>query len=323
MANGLDYISGPSPINGVNITDQPLNIADYGFPPPQPAPGNDGAYVDPYGGYGSYEAQQTAIQQAALDAAQRDALNAQLGRLDPQQATGLSNISNSYNQSANRLDQQKGIAKRNYDVGVEDTTRGYQTTRNNIGTRVRNRQNALQRLLGIAGSGNSSAAEESAPYAALREGTVNLTGAQQSYATNRRNQDTNWQDTERNYTNSFEDLNQDKYSKEQGLKASIAQTRASILDKLASIGTNRDQYTGQINSLLDQITQLGNQYAAPVLRTGNVAYAAPSLQQYSLNARQPNVQLAPDQQSVASSIDPSLVPLLPRKDVDEFGNPIG
>jgi len=299
---------------------------------PSYAPKNAGQMVQPSGFYGEGAGLSGADRNQALAeyADQEAKINQGLGGLDEQLNVGLGNVTNSYNQSANRLDTQRGLAKRDYDTGVQGTTQSMLNSRNNVNTKVRSNMNALQRLLGIAGSGNSSAAYDAAPQAALREGTNDLQGVQQTYGGNMRKLDTGWQDTERNYMQTLEDLNNQKFQQENSLRAGIAQTRASLLDQLGGVGVNksllngqnyqqalqaRSPYEAQINSLLGQITKLGSQYASPVMRQNNLSFAAPSLDQYNLS-RGGGVDAANPQ---AADVDPMLLPALPGKR-DRFGN---
>lgn len=338
MAEPL-YLNGPTgtvyDLPGVDVISSPglRNVNPY---PSGQVQGLTSTYQQPYDTQAQAQAQadaQARANETAYWDDQANMVNRQMGMLDPQLNVGLGNINNSYNLSANRLGEQFGMARRDYNTGVQDTTRSMLNTRNNIATNTRNRMNALQRLLGISGSGNSSAAQEAAPYAALREGTQNLQGAQQTYGTNRRRQDTQWGDTERNYRTSQEDLDRQKYGQENSLRGSIAQTRAGLLDKLASVGVNRRlaegatyqqaaaaraPYESQITSLLQQIAQLGSQFANPVLRTGAVSYTAPSLDQYALRAGRTG-GIATDVPAVADEVDPALLPILARER-DQYGN---
>jgi hypothetical protein len=247
----------------------------------------------------------------------------------------LQNIANSYNLQGNRLDQQKAAAQRDYQTGVQQNTQSYLNNRNGIQSNTRANANALQRLLGINGSGNSSAAYEQAPYAAALQGSQQLNQAQTTFGNNAGSLDTNWQDTQRGYGNAFEDLNQ-KYTQENSLRASIAQARAGLLDKIAQATTNaglargqnyaqaagaRAPYQSQIDSLLSQITQLGSQFASPVMRTPDVSYQAPNLSNYFLNGGQ--AQAAQSQQAqggAASDISPTFLGLLSGQQRDQFGN---
>lgn len=285
---------------------------------------------------GSAAASARAVQEAADTAAwyndQANQLQNQIGQLDRQQEIGLGNIGNSYNLGRNRLDQQKGVARRDYDTGVQNNQRSYLNTRNGIMQNSRATTNALQRLLGINGAGNSSAAFEQAPYAVGLQASQNLSGAQNTYGTNYQSLDTGWQDTERSYNNSVQDLDNQKYQQENSLRSGIAQTRASLLDKIAnarvqakvaggasyeSARAARTPFQEQINSLLGQITGYGQQYANPVLRTGDVAYKAPELGQYNLGQFGiGNGQQAPGAQS---DLNPAFLGLLNREDERQGG----
>lgn len=277
-----------------------------------------------YDAAAAQQAQQTAAALAILNDQQR-VINEQIGRLDPTLNVGLGNINNSYTNSLNRLDQQKAVANRDYDTGTQDTIKGYQSSRNQVATNVRGRENALQRLLGLAGSGNSSAAQDAVPYAATLEGTQQLAPVQQTYGINRRNLDTNWEDTLRNYQNSQQDLAAQKFQQEQSLRSSIAQTRADLLSKLSTLGVQRAQAQGgdvnaaiaaqggtqaEINNLLNQIVNLGNQYANPVLRTADLAFQAPELGKYNLGPQGEIATSAPG----SDNIDPTFLPVLNEKD---------
>jgi hypothetical protein len=280
----------------------------------------------------SAQAAQEAADNAAYYNDMASQLQGQIGQLDNQQNIGLGNINNSYTGSLNRLDQQKGVAQRDYNTGVQNNSRQYLNTRNGIMQNSRATTNALQRLLGMNGSGNSSAAFEQAPYAVGLQATQNLTGAQSTYGTNAQSLDTGWQDTERSYGNSKEDLNTQKYQQENSLKGSIAQTRASLLDKIAnarvqaqvaggssyaSAAAVRTPFQSQINDLLSQITNYGNQYANPVMRAADVSYKAPDLGQYQLG--QFGIGNGQQAAGAQSDLNPTFLNLLTNRDDDRQG----
>lgn len=224
-------------------------------------------------------------------------LQPQLGQLDNQQGIGLQNIANSYNLQQNRAQQQKAQDQQTYNTQTGQNEQSYLANRNNIMQNTMSQSNALQRLLGIAGSGNSSAAYEQAPYAAGLQGSQQLFGAQQTYGQNKQGLDTNWTNYLRQFQNSMDDLNNQKFQQEQGLKSSIAQTRANLLNSIAQANVYRNVAQGQgyqqaldarqpfqsqINDLLGQITNLGNQWQNPQIQTGPVTYQTPAMNDYSL-----------------------------------------
>lgn len=300
---------------------------------------------DPYGGGGTYYgggggggggvassyAQTSDPSTAAYYQDMIDQLNGQNGRLDGQLNTGLGNINNSYNQQSNRLNEQKGVAERNYNVQTQQNMQQYGNTRNGIMSNTRATANALQRLLGLNGAGNSSAALEQAPYAAGLQGSQNLNEAQQNYSRNNQGLKMSWEDTERTFKNNFQDLDNQKYSQENNLRSQINQTRAGLLDKLAQASTNREMalgknyqqaqaarspYQQQINSLLDSIAGLGNQFANPVMRTGDVSFKAPELGEFSLG-RQAGIQ---NQTGGGGNLDPTFINLLANRDDERNRN---
>lgn len=295
------------------------------------------SYSNQYGTYNSA----AAAAQAAADAANTGAyyndqinnLQGQNGRLDSQLNTGLDNLSNSYNNSLNRMNDQKAKAQGNYNDQTQTNTTQYARNRSAIQGQTASRTSALQRLLGINGAGNSSAAYEAVPYAAGLQGTQQLSDAQTGYATNSRNLDKSWQDTLDTYNNGLQDLGNDKTGKENALRSSINQTRASLLSQIQGLGQQRDMaggadyitarnneagYQGQINSLLDSIAGLGNQYSQPIaLKTANVGYNAPDLQTYNLRT-QGNTAMSSSNPGT-SDVSQVFAPLLGQQR-DEFGN---
>jgi hypothetical protein len=293
-----------------------------------------------------YQNGQTATSaQAAQDAAdtagyyqdQIDNLNGQNGRLDSFFNVANSNIDNSYNQSHNRMDAQYAKAQGNYNDQTQANTTQYSKNRSAIQSQTANRANALQRLLGIAGAGNSSASYEQAPYAASLQGTQQLGEAQTGFATNGRNLDKSWQDTTDSYNNGLVDLNNDAFAKRQSAQQQRDQQRASLLSQIQQLGQQRDMakgasyttaranqagYQTQINNLLNGISSLGSQFSQPVaLQTANVGYNAPSLLQYSLKngTNAANIQ---GSNPGTSDVNPTFNPLL-NQQRDEFGNLIG
>lgn len=299
--------------NATNLAYQNLindaNKQRQGGGPTNPeVPGGDSGGADPYAPYGGYANYQAVQRQNAQRAAQRAQLQAQIDQLDPQQRIGLSNIANSYNRTVNRLGEQRGMAERDYTTRVGQNGQQYSNTRNGIQQNTRATANSLQRLLGMNGAGFSSAALEQAPYAAALQGTQNLSQAQQTYANNGAALDTNWQDTERSYKNNLEDVGTQKYQQENGLRSSIAQTRANLLSQMQA-ADGSTAYQSQINNLLGQITNYGKQYENPVMRAADVKFAAPDMGQYNLT-RGNTPQGIQQNGGAASEIAPSLLSVL-------------
>lgn len=292
---------------GSGLSSQPRTVSTSSqpkaAPAPAPAPQNtgDGGVVN-----SGYSAPVVNPYQAQIDA-----LNAQLGTLDTQQGIGESNINNSYNQSLQALYDQFGRAQRDYQTGVSDTEHGYTAARNAAQINAHNKLSALQRLLGLNGAGNSSASQDAVPLAVAQESSQAIAPVQNTYAVNRRNQDTAFGDTTVDKQTKEAQLAQAKFQQQQALHQNIAQTRADLLSKITNAGGA--DYGAQVASLLQQVAQLGNQYQNAVPTAAPVAYKAPDLMQYLLG------QTGDIQQSNVGgdSVNPLFVPLLGKKE-DQF-----
>jgi hypothetical protein len=230
---------------------------------------------------------------AMLDQSSKN-VNEQLGRLDNQRSIGYGNIDSNYNSAYNRLLDSKGIADRNFGISKDQTTQDNVLARNNIDSRVRSRSTGLQRLLGNAGSGNSSAALYAAPRAAALEGTQLRQGVDRTYGRNMASIDMSQGDYQRQYNNSLTDLGNQRDQKRNEFSSGIEQTRASLLDQLANIGVQRAQaggqtyqqaqsarapYDSQITSLMQAIDNYGK--INPVMQAQVPNFAAPNLAQYN------------------------------------------
>lgn len=278
---------------------QPAQNTNNAAPGAQQQPGNGAtgvlgdSTVASTGGSSTVNPQYAAYYQDTINQ-----LQPQLGQLDNQQAIGMQNILNSYNLAQNRANQQQAADQRNYQTQLGQNQQSYANNRNAILQNTMMQNNALQRLLGLAGSGNSSASYEQAPYAAALQGSQQLYGAQNTFGQNQQSLNTNWQDYMRNFGNSMADLDTQKFQQQQNLQSSIAQTRANLLNQIAQANVYkqvaqgqdyntalaaRQPFQSQINDLLGQITQLGNQWQNPQMATGPVTYAAPALNDFTLS----------------------------------------
>lgn len=246
-----------------------------------------------------------------------DQLNGQLGQLDTQQNIGLGNLQNSFQNSMNQLNQQHDLAQNQFNTSQQQNTQNYVNNRNNIITNTNAQMNALQRLLGLNGAGNSSAAYDLVPYAASQYGSQNLNQAQNTYGQNAANLQNAWDQTNLNYNNDQSNLGQQLYAQQNSLKSGIAQTRANLLSELGQLQGNTTKYDGNINDLLGQITQLSNQYANPVLNTPTLSFTPATLANYSLGS-QTAAQNAnnPGQ----SDTNPTFLNMLQGQQRDPYGN---
>jgi hypothetical protein len=284
----------------------------------------------------AYQSQLAAARAQYGDPSQYDSqlqsYTGQINGLQGQADIGLANNADAYYLQGNRLRTNQASDQQAYDQSVQQNTQGYQNNRTKVLNSARSNANALQRLLGLNGAGNSSAALEQAPYAAALQGSQDIGDAQQTYSTNAMNMDTGWKKTQQQYNDAFQDLDRQKYQQDNGVRSSIAQTRADLLDKMATAHVNRNlasgmtgaqaqaarnQYQPEIDQLLQQVTQLGR--ANPqAIQAQNVQAAPISLADYAAGRN-----LTAQNQPTAAGNDMSLpfLNLLANKK-DEYGSPI-
>jgi hypothetical protein len=247
-------------------------------------------------------------------------VNSQLGLLPGQQAIDNQNILDAYNTSYNTMAGQKAIADRNYNQTKGTDLSNNVDARGQVAYNVGQGTNALQQLLGSRGAGDSSAAFVAAPYAEARLGSLQDQGIQKAYDQNQQALDTNYGDYTNQYNTSLDNLGHQRDLQQKALQASIDQNKTGLLSQLANISSARAQaqpgatyqsiqaaaqpYQDQINTLSGQITQLGQNYAHPVVQAPQAAYKAPSLSSYNVAPQaSPTFNQAP---GAASNISPFL-----------------
>lgn len=280
---------------------------------------NNSALLSDLNSYGATQINNPVAQAAASNPNQGtiDQIQGQLGQLDTQQGIGLNNLQNSYQSSMNQLNQQHDLAQNQFNTSQHQNTQNYVNNRNNIITNTNAQMNALQRLLGLNGAGNSSAAYDLVPYAASQYGSQGLNQAQQTYGQNGANLQNAWDQTQLNYNNDQSNLGQQLYAGQNNLKSGIAQTRANLLSELGQLQGDTSKYTGPINDLLSQITQLSNQYANPVLNTPTLSFTPASLADYSLG---PQTAATNANNPGQSDVNPTFLGMLQGQQRDPYGN---
>jgi hypothetical protein len=291
---------------------------------------------------GTYDANNAASARAAAIAQYGDpslydgqiqSYTGQINGLQGQADQYLQNNANDYNLQGNRLRTNQANDQQAYDQQVQQNTQSYQNNRTKTLNSSRSNANALQRLLGLNGAGNSSAALEQAPYAAALQGSQDIADAQQTYSMNGQNLGTNWKKTQDQYKNAFEDLDNQKYQADNGARSKIAQARADLLDKLATADVTRNlasgmsgaqaqaaraKYQPEIDSLLHQVTQLGSTYDHPI-QAQNVQAAPLSLADYAAGR---NLTAQNSDTAGGSDIQTPFLSLLAGNKKDQYGNPL-
>jgi hypothetical protein len=259
-------------------------------------PGGGGATGGSAGG-GSGVTYATNSTQAPINNAQIGQIDSEIGRLGTQESIARGNLDRSYN--ANRDSPQNGLnsAEGQYNTTLARTQQDNVDAKGQIDQGVRSGLSGLQRLLGAAGAGNSSAAHVLAPYAAGLAGNTQRQAVNKAYGRNTEDLNTGIADTRQQYKEKFGQLDTDKANKLNSLLAGLADTRAQLLASRQAAGGG-DQ-SAQIRALHNQIDQYGNQ---SVFDPGQVAYHAPNLQDYSFDPTAAAQTGDPNQAGIASNI---------------------
>jgi len=239
-----------------------------------------------------YDDQETAARQA-------------LDRLNAQRGIGQGNIAGSYQSALNSLLSSNGQAERDAGITKQRTIDDNVAARSTVDQTVARQAQGLRRLLG----NSSSAAQFAAPLAVARQGNQQQGAIQTSFGRNLQNIDIADEDRKRAFGSAQEDLNRQRTAQENQLNAGLLQTEAGLNETLSNIALQKAQARGQnyaqargvltpyndrVSSLLSQIDQLG---ANPAIAAKNVAFTAPSLDQYNTSGIKVAQGQTPAQQS--------------------------
>lgn len=220
-------------------------------------------------------------------------VNSAINRLPGQLATGNKNIDTAYNSSYDTLQGQKATGQRDYNTNKNTTAQNFVQAKNTIGSQAGNSLNSLLRLLGARGAGGSLAATQVAPTAVARNATLQRTGEGNTFAQNNQNLDTQWNDFLTGWNTDLQDIGRQRTDSQHSLQAKIDQTKAQLLQNLATLQGQRTDaaggnavsaaqpYLDQANSLLSQADSLGTE--TPVYKTAPHVYTAPNLASYTVN----------------------------------------
>ena len=235
-------------------------------------------------------------QVAALLGGQINNVNSEISNLDPQKAVGLQNVTDQYNKGLNAENQGFQNTQDNHNTQAGRTVSDLMQAKGNIATNVRQTTQGVQKLLGLAGSGTSSASQDEAPFAASQAGAQQQQGVQQTYGQNLQNLDTAFNQTKQQHDTNLTDLSQQQFQGQQKVGGDINSTRASLLSTLANLTSSRDNYAGktvaqatadtlpfmaQLAQLHSQQAGFSQQYQNPIAPKAPVAYTPPSLNSYN------------------------------------------
>jgi hypothetical protein len=270
---------------------------------------------------GSFDPSSIAEAQDALNQA-----NNLLGRLSGQRDTAVSNLTSSYANYRRSLENDYGRNKGDYTTNRNTTIRDNEVAKQGIDSKVRSRSNALSRLLGSSGAGDSEAAYVLAPYAAARTGTQLRSQVNQQYGKNLSGLDQSWNQYNTDYSNSLTSLADEEKNKRNQTLADFFRQEAEARDTSSKAeaalryaqGGNatearniRNQALPQIYQILQQIDALGKQQVTPTQQ--DASYVAPDLAQYTTNNMGDVAGVDP---TLADNVDPMYQWLLRKQQED-------
>lgn len=228
----------------------------------------------------------------------QDALNQAnqyLGMLDPQRQQFLNNLSSTYANYRTNLQNQYGRNKGQYDNSVTTANQNRVSANSQIDSKVRQRANSLQRLLGAAGAGDSEAASIYAPYAAARTGTQLRNQVNQQYGSTVQDLNYNWGQYQTDYDNSLKqmadeetntrnaklaDFLQRQYDLENQKRQAEAAVKYAQGGNAAQAKALREAALPRMYQLLQEITALGNQQITPTAK--DISYTAKPVDQFTV-----------------------------------------
>lgn len=235
---------------------------------------------------------------AAILGGQIGNTNTQLGDLGTQLTQALAGNQDSYNQSVNNENSafttSPTSATNQYNTQEAQTIQDLLNAKGQIATNVRQNTTALQTLLGLAGSGNSSASEIAAPYAASQAGSQQQSQVQDTYGTNLQDLDTAYAAAKQQHDTNLQDLQNNLTASNDSSQVGVINNKISLLNTLAQLTSEQDDAKGktptaaaadaspflsQINNLYQQGLQYGN--APTVSQVTPTQYQAPSLSSYN------------------------------------------
>jgi hypothetical protein len=255
--------------------------------------------------------------------------NSGLGRLDNDYNIGVDNLYKSYNRGLGQIGTDRNQAQEDFRSSKLKSEGDYLNSRSGIRQESGNLFNSIQRLLGSAGAGRSTAASILAPFAVGREANSRFGQVQDAFGQNQAGLQTSIDRTMSGLTDAERRLKEDKENKKNQLKQGIDSNRASLQDRLAQLQLQRNSLVGgglsgassiladnrsRIDALLNSVSELSRNYQDPQLDVARGAFKAPSLKNYDYSRFQaPSLQGGRNPQ--ADYVGPFVNPAL--RDEDE------
>lgn len=333
-SGGFNYFNGNTPItvqqfNGA--TGQNVSAAATSAPAKSNAAPNGGAAGTAGATSSNFNA--SLASSYALQAQQaQDQLNDSPGGLN----NALASINDAATTATNAQNQAEQNAEDDYKTSVTNDNINEGMTADQIASSTRNNGNAMQRLLGLAGSGDSSASEIAAPYLVNQQGAQAGNQADTTFGENQQALDTSIARQRQANTTDLAGISQAQVAQSQQARGTYNAQQAQDIGNLISSLGNSGYYggagfaPGQQTSLSAQLasaTAAGNgyalTYAAPVQPTAPTTYTAPALASFASG-----VQAAPNTNQIntpaaTAATNIATAPVLPQQKVNPLLTPVG
>lgn len=313
---GVDSINRTNPgfIPTPNPVYAPQPSSGGGYLPnntTQDTSGGGGSYYDPVADAQRQEAARVAAEEAAARADESAYWNDQisglqrlLGSVGTQRDQGLTRLTDTFNRAKSGIDADEQRAMRNYGNKRTETFGARESNLIQNDNFANNTFNSLQRILGAAGAGVSSAARELAPYLVSKNATSRRTGIMNTAGRNLRDIDLAEGDAKSQFAMSRDDLSFQKNTQEEDFLRGISQSEIDLNERLADAATKkamaeggdyrsaqaaRSGFTNVISDRQNQLDSLFNRYRNPSLSAKAVQVQNPELAQYTVDKQRINV----------------------------------
>lgn len=216
---------------------------------------------------------------------------AAVDRTGAQLQSGNSEIDASFQNAINQLLLNKNREQVTYDDNKKATANDYVGAKNTIGTNAGQSLSGILRLLGSKGAGGSSAARIAAPGAVTRQATLQRTDVGNTFGSNNKALDTNWNNFLVDNDNQVASAGSQRDQQKGALARQIDSSKATLLQSLAALLGQRAQAAGgnpvaaaaptlaQANQALDS----SSHYTVSPIDFKTGAFVAPTLGQYTVN----------------------------------------
>jgi flagellar biosynthesis/type III secretory pathway protein FliH len=171
-----------------------------------------------------------------------------LGRADGSLTSGLNNLTDSYNLSKTRANEDQSNRLTDFNTKQVNTEKGREKSINNVDQNARTLRDSVMRMLGMAGGRSSS--QEVAGNAVAREASKNRTNVLEDYGQNMMQLDQGRKRNQTEFERFLQDLDMQKNEKEQQLRTGIDSERSSVNQRLAEIARQRAGLQGGTYSQL-------------------------------------------------------------------------